>query len=146
MSCSKETDWFGSHRREDLPLSRGIRLAPGNEGHQSTVSLDVTGVERHVSHSIQKIGDILDRRHLAPLYRLLIPLFICFFYIPGGCLGFLPSTVSRDHHHPVLRWVNPFWPRWDHRCPAYFKTNSLIDWGPQLKALVTGNLAAMEVL
>ena len=42
-----------------------------------------------------KVGDTVDGRNPAPVDKWFIPLFTGFFYIPGGCLGFLPSTVCR---------------------------------------------------
>ena len=38
-------------------------------------------------------GAAVDGQNPAPVDMVNIPLFIGFLYIPGGCLGFLPSTV-----------------------------------------------------
>jgi len=44
---------------------------------------------------VQKTPQVtVDGRNPAPVDGQFIPLFTGLFYIPGGCLGFLPATVA----------------------------------------------------
>ena len=104
MSCSKETDWFGSHRRvEDLPLSTGIRLAPGNEDHQSTISSDVTGVfQKNMSHIAYQKWVIFWIEDILHHFIGCLSHYLCVFSTSKLWLFGISSInlISSDHDHP----------------------------------------------